>query len=332
MKKIISFMFFACMSSGIIAQPPNNAIFSGSIGDGFSKKNNIVASNSIFLGGNGDGFSRTSNLVLSNNIFLGGNGDGWSASKNLIASNSIFLGGNGDGWTNAKNASVSNSIFLGSTGDGWSNALNVSASNNIFFGGPGDGWSSVYKPTGPLPVTLLSFNIQKLANRRVKLDWKTATELNSDYFDVERSTDAVNFIAIGRVAAAGMSSTLRNYTFIDDQPAMGANYYRLKQVDRNSDFVYSPSRLASFDDVSGPVKYYPNPTRGQVNIELSAEMMQSYTVINISNTAGAVIYQQRLKPGASQVITLDLSRFAKGVYVIQVKSLTEQSVERLVLQ
>lgn len=325
-------MFVAFMATGITAQPPNNAIFSGSTGDGFSNKKNTVSASAIFLGGNGDGFSRSSNGILANSIFLGGNGDGWRGAKNTVASNSIFLGGNGDGWTYAANGSLSNTIFRGSIGDGWSRNANISVSNSIFYGGPGDGWSSVYRPVGPIPVTLLSFNIQKLANRRVKLDWKTASELNSDYFDVERSTDAVNFVNIGRVAAAGISSTPRNYAFIDDQPQAGPNYYRLKQVDRNTDFVYSPAREASFDDIIGPVKFYPNPTHGVVNIEITAAMMLDYTVINISNTAGVVVLQQRLKPGTAQLIPIDLSRFAKGIYLIQVKSRTENSVEKIVLQ
>ncbi|MEO7265613.1 MAG: T9SS type A sorting domain-containing protein [Ferruginibacter sp.] len=316
-----------------LAQPPNNAIFNGSTGDGFTKDKNSSISNSIFAGSTGDGFTKANNVALSNNIFQGGIGDGWANTKNLVSANSIFAGGVGDGWTRSANVSVSNNIFLGSIGDGWSKQFNISAANNIFFGGQGDGWSSIYRPVGPLPVTLLYFNIQKQVNKAVLLSWKTTQEINSSFFEIQRSSDAIFYTTIATVQAAGNSNTPVAYTFTDRQPMNGLNYYRLKQVDLDSRFNYTPSKVVNFDDSNaGIVKYYPNPTKDLVTVELTNDMVKEMGVINISNVSGVVLKQIKLSPGTNTTVSLDLAPYPKGIYFIQVKTSKENSVQRIVLQ
>ena len=322
-------LFFALVST---AQPPNNAIFFGSSGDGFSIGSNGVASNDIFKGSVGDGFNFSSNNVVSNTIFLGGNGDGFSNALNAAPSNNIFIGGIGDGWSSAGNAAPSNNIFTGGIGDGWSNALNVSASNNIFLGGEGDGWSSVYRPQGPLPVTLLFFTARKQTATSALVEWKTSQEINSASFDVERSNDAVRFTKIGNLAAAGNSSLPISYNFTDNNPAKGMNYYRLKQIDVDARFIYSPARLVMFDGLdAATVKYYPNPTNGILFIELSSVNVNEATIINITNASGVVVNQYKIASISGNKIQIDLSRYAKGTYFIQVRTPTLNSTQRVVL-
>ncbi|MEO6406838.1 MAG: T9SS type A sorting domain-containing protein [Ferruginibacter sp.] len=354
-RKIVNSIFMAMLIViNIKAQPPNNSIFFGSTGDGFNLDKNVSASNAIFAGSAGDGFSRVSNNVIANNIFLGGTGDGWNFAANTIVPNSIYFGGIGDGWANEKNVSLSNSIFIGgigdgwnssinislsnnifsgSIGDGWSNAFNVSTPNNIFLGGDGDGWSSVYRPVGPLPVSFISFNVQKQTGNRALIAWQTSFEVNSAWFEVQRSTDAIIFYSIGRVQAAGNSTSVLSYSFVDNQPAKGLNYYRLKQTDADNHFVLTPSRVLNFDDQQkGSVKYYPNPTMGILNIELTDDMRKENAVINISNATGIMMAQLKISPGTNNILPVNLAAFAKGIYFIQVKTSKENSVQRIVLQ
>ncbi len=89
-----------------------------------------------------------------------------------------------------------------------------------------------------LPITLLDFS-GKLNGSKVDLYWKTNTENGSDHFEVERSTDAQNFILLGNVSAQGYSTVTSNYTSVDPLPAKGINYYRLKMVDKDGKYVYS---------------------------------------------------------------------------------------------
>ena len=350
---------FYCITAILLAitcsaQPPNNAIFFGSIGDGFTKDINVSASNPIYTGSVGDGFNFASNGATSNNIFLGGIGDGWNAAANISASNTIFVGGIGDGWNNAANISASNTIFVGGIGDGWNIAANVSASNtifvggigdgwnnagnaaaanNIFFGGLGDGWSNAYRPTLPLPVNFLYFNVRKQGTSMGLLSWKTARELNTSYYDVERSTDAVNFSFIGKVLANGNTTTESNYSFTDNAPARGFNYYRLKQVDRDGRFIYTAARVLNFDGLdAGLVKYYPNPTNGILNIELTEVMRKQEKWLTISTSGGIVIDQVKIQANSNLIIPVAFGKYPKGIYFVQIKTSCCNSTQRIVLQ
>lgn len=92
-----------------------------------------------------------------------------------------------------------------------------------------------------LPVTLTRFVGQWAAGgAAVNLKWSTATELDNDYFAVERSTDGVSFEKIAQVAGAGNSSMLRNYAYTDASPLAISAYYRLRQVDYDGTATYSP--------------------------------------------------------------------------------------------
>ena len=86
-----------------------------------------------------------------------------------------------------------------------------------------------------LPIELVSFT-GELINKQVLLKWTTATEINSDYFTLERSVDAINFNEIGIVASYGTTINTHNYTYLDTKPIEGISYYRLKQTDYDGSF------------------------------------------------------------------------------------------------
>ncbi len=308
----------------------SNDIFKGGRGDGFNLSINNVVSNSIFLGGTGDGWNKTANTASSNNIFVGGNGDGWNKSGNAAISNSIFIGGNGDGWNKSSNAAISNNIFIGGKGDGWNILGNVAPSNNIFLGGIGDGWSSVYRPQGPLPVTLLFFTAQKSGSTASLLQWKTSQEINSDFIEIERSADAVFFTKIGKLPAAGFSTIEKEYSYIDNTPQNGTNYYRLKLVDKDGRFTYSPARLVIFNNVnSGMVKFYPNPVRTILTVQLPT---LEPAVVNITNALGVVVYQLKQPTNTNNSLLINVSNLPKGSYFLQVKTATSSVVKKLLIQ
>lgn len=320
------------LNNSSFAQAGNN-IFTGGGGDGWNLFSYSQAGNNIFSGGIGDGWNNSTYIQAGNSIFTGGAGDGWNTTSYLQAGNAIFSGGAGDGWNSTSYLQAGNAIFTGGVGDGWDKIAYLQPGNNIFTGGEGDGWSSTYRPMGPIPVNFLYFNAQKQGETASLLNWKTSQEINSAHFDVERSTDAVNFYFIGRTAAAGNSSVLVDYYFTDYAPANGLNYYRLKQVDKDGRFIYTPSRLVRFDITeAGNVKYFPNPTNGILSIELPEIMQQEVKIVNISNAAGIVLNQ--FKPGATSnhILQVNLSKYPKGIYFIQVRSASVNSTQRIVLQ
>ncbi|RYE21136.1 MAG: T9SS type A sorting domain-containing protein [Sphingobacteriales bacterium] len=289
--------------------------------------------NPIFNGGASDGWDKTSHQQAANNIFTGGNADGWNYNAFSQPGNTIFNGGAGDGWNYTTYLQAGNAIFNGGEGDGWNFTTYLQAGNSIFNGGEGDGWSSTYRPMGPLPVQYLYFNAGKLNDKAALLQWETSSEANSAAFEVERSQDALQFLRIGTLPAAGNSMTPRSYRFTDYQPQPGLNYYRLKQVDKDGGYTYTPARVVRFDNLeTGSVKYYPNPTHGMLNIELPQDMANEVKLINVSNAAGIMIAQRRETANGPGIIHLDMSRFAKGIYFVQVTTKSSNSMHRIVLQ
>src|SRR5690606_2899906 len=99
--------------------------------------------------------------------------------------------------------------------------------------------------TGSLPVTLASFTAAKEGNV-AQLAWSTSFETNSDYFEVQRSTDGKRFGVLDKVPAWTESQTLRRYSFTDKLPESGSNIYRLKMVDKDGTFAYSMLRNVEF--------------------------------------------------------------------------------------
>ena len=114
----------------------------------------------------------------------------------------------------------------------------------------------------PLPVELLSFETE-CDDNNVALNWVTASEINNDYFTIERSTDAVNFETAGTVSGNGNNS---NYTWTDDNSINGTAYYRLKQTDFNGTFEYHGVRAVTCEQKSN-VSIYPNPATNQIIIK-----------------------------------------------------------------
>lgn len=96
----------------------------------------------------------------------------------------------------------------------------------------------------------------------MRLAWATASEKNSAAFDVERSLDGFGFERLGTVTATGSSNTLRTYGFVDAKlPGAARLYYRLKQVDGDGTFAYSPVRTVARPAKAGPLALFLNPTR-----------------------------------------------------------------------
>lgn len=95
-----------------------------------------------------------------------------------------------------------------------------------------------------LPVTMALFTAKAKKQGTVNLVWATASEKNNSHFDVTRSVNGVDFDKIGEIKGAGNSDVVKNYSYTDANPSVGANYYRLKQVDFNGDFAYSQVAIA----------------------------------------------------------------------------------------
>jgi hypothetical protein len=159
----------------------------------------------------------------------------------------------------------------------------------------------------PLPVQLLSFSAQKEGDKQVVLTWQTASEINNNYFDVERNTNGSAFQKIGTIAGAGNSTALLNYTFNDEYPGPGINYYRLKQVDYDGNYTYSGIKAVRFNQ-SKEIIIYPAPDGRTVFISADG----NYTV-KVYNIVGSLLLQEAINHSDK---TIDLSSLNTGLYFI----------------
>lgn len=133
----------------------------------------------------------------------------------------------------------------------------ISSFNPLFVLGNASGGSN------PLPVSWLSFSVEQ-EDQIVLLNWATASEKNTDYYNVERSTDGINFITLGRVGAAGNATEITEYAFIDRQPVQNIAYYRIRQVDQDGTYSYSVIRVLQPDLKAEIMDIYPNPSFGNM--------------------------------------------------------------------
>jgi len=168
---------------------------------------------------------------------------------------------------------------------------------------------------GALPVDLLSFSAIAVDNKRTQLDWKTASEENNDYFEMQRSIDGRNFEAIGEESGIGTSSEIQNYKHWDEAPFVGKNYYRLKQVDFDGNFEYSEVRVVEFKGTNNlEISVFPNPTTTYLNIEYGSSIASTEEMV-LYNVAGKVITQFTLTNGDRHQI--DVSGYPSGTYFLQ---------------
>ena len=183
----------------------------------------------------------------------------------------------------------------------------------------------------PLPVTLVKFE-GRLDGSVASLNWKTASEINNEYFEVQRSTDGIEFVEIGRVNGNGTTNLTSAYFFEDRSLLKGNNYYRLKQFDFDGKSSYSNVIVLDYDG-STPlgVYMYPNPTTSQ---DINAELLNASNeviAIRIIDMAGRVPFQSTVQ-GESKIIHLKTDDLKPGLYVVEVTQGNQRVVRRLIIK
>ena len=214
------------------------------------------------------------------------------------------------------NAAVSNSASATMAwidGSASSQSL-VSSTVQPDFTYQGDGSCSL------VPVELYLFEVKKNGNA-VDLKWETASEINCAYFEIEHSKNGQQFEVIGQIDGAGTTSEIQSYAFSHENPIDGDNYYRLRQVDFDGEYEYSPVRSITMTNTKPQkVTIYPNPSTGLLYIEGEKSEIVDVNLFNILGQN--VTYLTETDNLNDRKITLSLTNLRCGIYYVKTKSIT----------
>lgn len=183
------------------------------------------------------------------------------------------------------------------------------------------------QPAGTVPLTLLNLNAKNLG-QQVALSWTTANESNLRNFQIEFSANGINFQTIGSVNARNQAA--QQYGFLHLQPVNGNNFYRLKMIDTDGRFRYSPIKVISRFNSEGPaLLLLPNPVQQQATLIISKTL--GATQIRILDVAGKLMQVIPLV-GQSGSITINTHQMANGIYLIETDSKVEKAAIKMVVQ
>ncbi len=166
------------------------------------------------------------------------------------------------------------------------------------------------------PVLLNSFN-SKLIENSIELNWQTQSEINNNYFEIERSNDGNNFTCIGKVLAQ-KNVSINDYSFKDAQPNF-INHYRLKQIDKDGKFVYSKILYVKFPNAN-PLKVISNPSKNLLLINIALDETKIKELI-LYDLFGRKLKSFQVHQG-SQIISLPILKTGKYI-LLQVTNQNE---------
>lgn len=263
----------------------------------------------------------TGTVTITGNVNLGTNG-------NLTVSNTgtMNISGNVTA-TNNTNLVVDGAVTIGgniSVGNG----STISGTGTVAVSGTCTDGGSTFCATGPQPISLLFFK-GSLEPNKISLSWSTASELNFDYFDLEKSSDGKNFNSISTIKGNGTTNENHDYSFNDEKPLIGKNYYRLKSVDFDGYTETFNVVMVDFDG-SKSFSVWPNPSDG---VSFTAET--NFTPISrayvaVYNTMGSEIAHFEVS-GNSSTLNIPV-KLESGVYYAKYISSDFTSTSRVLVK
>lgn len=243
----------------------------------------------------------------------------FSNSENRTSITFVYNGGMG-GNTNPANYITNSVTYDPGTGPsggnaGWVNPIGSWVNNQ-----------SCIPMASQLPITLLYFN-GYVNNKSILLKWHTASEINNAYMAVERSKDGVNFVELGRVKGHGTTRLPQVYSFIDEQPLRGINYYRLRQVDKDEKIEYHKIIAVAYHEKEANInmQLYPTQVNDVLNIVFNKTLNES-GMLYVTDLAGRILQQEQIEIGTEN-LTIDVNRLPQGMYFLRMQS--ERTFETL---
>ena len=176
-----------------------------------------------------------------------------------------------------------------------------------------------------LPLTLLSFTA-KLIDKKVLLNWMAINQINIKNCVIERSGNGIQWSKIGSIAATN-ENFLSKYSFSDEAPPSGSNYYRIKFVDNDGTFGYSGIKKVAMRNNDAGLNIYPNPARNRITLTLENGMGEKDVQVFVYNIKGTAVYHT-----LHYKQEIEIGNLPKGIYTVKAKSANKEVSETLVIQ
>jgi predicted phosphodiesterase len=179
-----------------------------------------------------------------------------------------------------------------------------------------------------IPIELTKFSVNNTLDNRIIVQWQTASERQNSYFLIEHSTDGKQFTALARHTGQPLSTQPFSYTFIDENPKEGANYYRLSQVDNNGKTTVFGIRSANFGGKKSVLTITPNPSVKGGDVQFKTQYFGKKSgTITVSDVAGKVMFSA---PATNSTVSTNLPI---GIYIVQfLDGQTLLTVQKFVVQ
>jgi hypothetical protein len=190
----------------------------------------------------------------------------------------------------------------------------------------------IFTQSTTLPVVLVEFVANKLDDGTVKLSWATSQEVNSDYFEVDRSSDQTDWSSLGSVKAKGFSSITTDYAFIDKSPVNGTGYYRLKMVDLDGKYVFSSTVTVTSNTNDQALVIYSNPFSDQIRMKINVSRAQNL-IMTVSDMVGKTLVSQSYQAQVGDnFVNLQPRGVSAGMYVLHIHGDTYDQTVKLAKQ
>lgn len=165
-----------------------------------------------------------------------------------------------------------------------------------------------------LPIDLVSFTGEMVGNT-VELEWVVASQINNEYFKIEKSLNCEQWEEVARIPGAGNSNTQMDYKIYDEKPYDGVSYYRLSQIDYDgTSETFNP--ISIIYDKPIILSINPNPVEEVLHLYLD-EKLRGTTHLTIFNTKGQRVYKKSFI-GDYEIINLNVEGFKKGYYLLEI--------------
>ncbi len=168
-----------------------------------------------------------------------------------------------------------------------------------------------------LPIELLTFR-GKQQDESILLNWKTASEIDNDFFTLEHSSDGVNFEYLGEIDGKGNSNNINDYRFVHPDPTVGTNYYRLSQTDYDGTSKIADVIAVDFKSDKVVAAVVPNPVREyEINLQYISPQNANVEIEVVDMTGKVLIQSTVLVSEGENNIQLPIGNWSAGVYYLR---------------